>query len=309
MNPLIKAVPPFLVRTFARRYVAGDSVEKALAVSRALWARGLYSTLDLLAENIDTPECAAANLHTYLQTIDEVAGNEELRESTSVSLKLSSYTTSPLDKGGNAEGCAEALSHIIQHATERKVGLSMDMESHHWTDFTLERFNEAHQHTHTPPDLGIVLQTRLHRCAADLNQLPQGCRVRLVIGIYEEPGDIALIDKAPMKERMLEYAATLLERGHYVEFASHDEDLINQFLTVVVPKSGRGKTAYEIQMLYGVPREKLQTRLVNEGILTRLYVPFATSWTMAVAYLRRRLDESPSLALMAGRNLWSFGGQ
>ena len=39
MNPLIRIIPPFLVRFFARPYVAGDSLAKAMEVSASLWKR------------------------------------------------------------------------------------------------------------------------------------------------------------------------------------------------------------------------------------------------------------------------------
>ena len=39
-----------------------------------------------------------------------------------------------------------------------------------------------------------------------------------------------LTDKAAMKTRMLDYGRTLLERGHVVEFATHDEACVRRFV-------------------------------------------------------------------------------
>jgi proline dehydrogenase len=179
------------------------------------------------------------------------------------------------------------------------------MESRHWTDFTLDcldrLFAAGHRH------VGTVIQTRLHRSLTDLDRLPPGARVRLVIGIYREPGELALTDKGAMKERLLEFARTLLSRGHYVEFATHDDRYVRRFLDEVVAEVGVGPDRFEIQMLYGVPRQKLLRSLVEQGLRVRLYVPFAVGWRMAVAYLRRRLDEYPTMALLVLKN-WFWRG-
>ena len=142
---------------------------------------------------------------------------------------------------------------------------------------------------------------------SDLDALPPGIRIRLVIGIYSEPDEIAITDKREMKERMLRFARTLLERGHYVEFATHDEPFVRRFVDEVVPATGVGLDRFEVQMLYGVPRDRLLGELRGRSVRCRLYVPFALGWPMAIAYLRRRLDEYPSMVFLVARN-WLFRG-
>ena len=74
MNPLIRIIPASLVRFFAKPYVAGDSLEKAMAVVAGLRAeRGLLSTLDLLAEDIREPEQVRRNLEAYLDMVAAAA--------------------------------------------------------------------------------------------------------------------------------------------------------------------------------------------------------------------------------------------
>jgi len=301
VNPLIRVIPSFLVRFFASPYVAGDSLEKAMGVVRRLRSeRGLLSTLDLLAEDIRKPEQAQQNLDTYLQMVD-AAGAVPAADRPTLSLKPSSYTTSPLQHGGDANGSREAILRIAQRAAERGVGLTIDMESRHWTDYTLDLVRDLYgrgmHHT------GAVLQSRLHRTEKDLDALPAGLRVRLVIGIYREPSDVALTDKPAMKERLLAYAEKLLQRGHYVEFASHDDACVRRFVEQVVPRTGVGRDRFEVQMLYGVPRERFLADLRRQGIAARLYVPFAIGWGMAIQYLRRRLDEYPAMVWLVTKNL------
>ena len=302
MNPLIRVIPSFLVRFFASPYVAGDSLQKAVGVVQKLRReRGLWSTLDLLAEDIRTDAQAQQNLTAYLQMVDAAAALPA-EDRPTLSLKPSSYTTKPMQHGGDAAGSREALFQIARAAKQKGVAITIDMESRHWTDFTLEAFRAMHQEG--LDHVGIVLQTRMNRTERDLDALPKGCRVRLVIGIYREPAEVALADKPAMKERMLAYAETLLRRGHYVEFATHDDAYVRRFVEQVVPKTGVGKDRFEVQMLYGVPRERFLADLLRQGVKARLYVPFALSWAMAIEYLRRRLDEYPAMVWLVTKNLF-----
>ncbi|MFM1871293.1 MAG: hypothetical protein RL398_715 [Planctomycetota bacterium] len=302
MNPLIRAIPPFFVRFFAKPYVAGDSLAAALGVVRQLRKeRGLLSTLDLLAEDIRQQPQADRNLATYLDMVDAAAAIPAADRPT-LSLKPSSYTTKPLHEGGDAAGSYEAIEKIVRRAAEKQVAVSIDMEGRHWTDFTLETLRKLHAAGHR--NVGCVLQTRLHRTEKDLDAIPAGMRVRLVIGIYKEPADIALTDKPAMKERMLQFAETLLRRGHYVEFASHDDAYVRRFVEQVVPAAGVGTDRFEVQMLYGVPRDRFLGDLQRNGIVCRLYVPFALGWDLAIQYLRRRLDEYPAMVWLVTKNMF-----
>ncbi|MHC4077248.1 MAG: proline dehydrogenase family protein [Planctomycetota bacterium] len=308
MNPLIRLIPPPLVRFFAGPYVAGDSLSKAMGVAARLWAeRHLSSTLDLLAEDIDSPELVTQNIQTYRDMIDAVAADERFADGArpTISMKLSSYTTGPLDAGGAAEGSRDAAIALCDYAKKRQVLLTLDMESRHWTDFTLGLLRDLHAAGHT--HIGAVLQSRLHRTEKDLDRLPENIRVRLVIGIYKEPKEHGIFDKTEMKARMLTYARTLMARGHFLEFATHDEKWIRRFLSEVVAAEGYGTDRFEVQMLYGVPRAKLLRELTQQGIGCRLYVPFAEGWPMAIAYLRRRLDEFPSMAWLVLKNWFRLG--
>jgi proline dehydrogenase len=261
----------------------------------------------LLAEGIETPELAAQNVQTYRDMIDAVAAGEAFTNGArpTISLKPSSYTASPLHAGGDGEGSRVAAFALCEHANRRSVRLTMDMESRHWTDFTLNLLDDLHLAGHT--HIGAVLQSRLHRTEHDLERLPKNIRVRLVIGIYKEPSQHAVSNKTEMKARMVSYARTLMQRGHFVEFATHDEKWIRRFLDEVVEPGGYGPDRFEVQMLYGVPRARLLRELTDQGIGCRLYVPFAVGWPMAIAYLRRRLDEYPGMAWLVLKNWFRRG--
>ena len=133
-------------------------------------------------------------------------------------------------------------------------------------------------------------------------------RVRLVIGIYDEPSDVALTDKAKMKERLLPFSARLLERGARVELATHDDAVVHRFVEEV---ASAAPERCELQVLLGVPRHKMLERVrshpVGAQLPIRVYVPFATDVSEATAYLRRRMDENPNMVIMVLRNLFSRG--
>lgn len=310
MKALIRHLPSFMVKFFARPYVAGDSLERGLAAARRLIdERDVLTTLDLLYEGVDDDEALEEVVQVYRSMIDEVAQRFEPAVRPSVSLKPSSFTKRPLDRypDEEPEGSFDAIQQFAEQARERGVDLTIDMEDRHWTSWTLETAKrlraDGHEH------VGVVLQTRLNRTEADVEALPEGIRVRLVIGIYNEPESVATADKRVMKERLLVCARTLLERGHYVEFATHDQRYVRRFLEDVVPAAGARAGSYEVQMLYGVPMQAMQANLRSGAVGSqgpvpvRLYVPFATSWEYAIAYCRRRLLENPSMATAVARNV------
>ena len=312
LTNLLDLAPGPLVRLFARPYVAGDSLEKGLAVARRLLRdAGIVTTLDLLAEEVQSEERARANQATYLEMIRAVAGDPGFhapRDRPTISVKLSSFTTAPLDRGGDARGAREAVEVVAVAAKRHGVPLTLDMEDHCWTDFTLDLAIDLYRRGF---DVGTVLQTRLHRTQRDLDRVPEGMRIRMVIGIYLEPPALALVDKPPMKARLIEQSAHLLERGVFVEFATHDEAVVRRFFVDVVRPRAIGGERFEVQMLYGVPRAALLGEILAGGLSpadgvpppVRLYVPFATAWDQATAYCKRRLHNNPHMAAYVVLNL------
>ena len=297
---LAQLVPGPLVRFFARPYVAGGDQASALTTAALNLQSGLDTTLDLLGEDVTSAGQIEQNADVYARLIRALADDPRFLDSAhrpTVSLKPSAFTTE------SHEEAFEAIQPIVELAHQKAVGLTIDMENQAWTDITIERSVALYEKGH---DVGTVLQTRLNRTEADLARIPAGMRLRLVIGIYPEPADIATTNKIEMKERMLQFSETLLEKGAKVEFATHDDAYIERFATDLAP---RYPGQCEVQMLLGVPRTTMQSRLlVGElgcPLPVRIYVPFAVSWADATAYLRRRMAESPSIIWLVLRNLFN----
>ncbi|MHC4956622.1 MAG: proline dehydrogenase family protein, partial [Planctomycetota bacterium] len=280
---LARLVPGPMVRWFARPYVAGASMDEALDVAAGLLSDGgLLTTLDLLGEGVTRPDQVDANIRVYEDMIDAIASDtryDGAASRPSISLKPSAFTTGPM------EAVCDPIRALCERAHQKGVAFTIDMEERRWTDLTLDLAVSLFERGN---DVGTVLQTRLNRTEADLERIPAGMRLRLVIGIYPEPEDVALTDKRGMKQRMLDFARTLLARGVKVEFATHDEATVERFVREVAPAA---PDRCEVQLLLGVPRTKMQAA-VRDGsweipLPVRLYVPFAIGWDDATAYLRR----------------------
>jgi len=297
---LSRLVPAPLVRWFARPYVAGDSLDMALDAAAGLWRdRGLLATLDVLGEEVKEKARVDANVKLYADVIDALSRDPRFadpRTRPSVSLKPSAFTA------GGPEEARAPIADVAAHAREKRVALTVDMEDHRWTDFTIDLATGLFEKGN---DVGTVLQTRLNRTERDLARIPPGMRLRLVIGIYPEAQEIAIADKHAMKERMVSFARRLLGRKVFVEFATHDTGAVERFVHEVAPMD---PDRCEVQMLLGVPRTDFQARVRTGGygpaLPVRLYVPFANGWDDATAYLRRRMAESPSMAWLVLRNLF-----
>ncbi len=291
-DTVVDLMPTWMVKFFAGPYVAGDSEEKAVEVARDLWQeKKLKSTIDLLGEEVTSSEEVDLTMESYEKLI-RFLGEQEY---ATISIKPTQFGSHE-----SMETCRENMRKITAESYEKNIPVTIDMEDHNYTDLTLQIYKELLPEF---PGLGTVLQTRLHRTGDDIKNLKGlKTRIRLCIGIYLEPRSIALQRKSEMKKRLLEQSEILLDDGHYVEFATHDEKIIRRFLEMADRREFK-KDQYEVQMLLGVPRRSLQQELIGEGIDVRLYVPYAVSWKLAMAYCKRRLAANPNIAYYGAKNI------
>ena len=290
---VVDLMPGPLVRTFAAPYIAGKGISSGVAKADELHASlGLYSTVDLLGEEVFRHEDVEATVQVYFRMIEALKD----RIYASISLK-----PTQLGIHESEAYCQDNLRRIVEAAAGHGLHITLDMEDRQFTDATLRMFKAIRDDFN---NFGIVLQSRLFRTPDDIRALhARPCKVRICIGIYSEPPGVALQDKAEMKARLFEQVRLLLDHGHYPEIATHDEPLIRRCIEHL-DKHGVRKNAYEFQMLLGVPRTRLQREIVQRGQIVRLYVPFAEDWKYAVNYMKRRLAGNPAMALMVMKNLF-----
>jgi len=275
--------------SFARRFIAGETVDEAIAAARALEARGMMLTLDFLGESVATLDDAAAATAQYLQVVDAVvaAGIER-----NVSLKLTQLGLD-VDKASTLDN----LRRILERAEPAGFFIRIDMENSPYTDVTLELFETLWRHGHRR--IGVVLQAELHRSENDLERMNTlGARVRLVKGAYREPKSIAYQNKADVDRAYERMMTALLSGGTYPAIATHDPVMIDK-ARLWARDHAIPKDSFEFQMLYGIRRD-LQTALVRDGYRLRIYVPFGREW---FPYFMRRLGERPANVLFVLRSV------
>ena len=270
-----------LAKRFAKRFVAGEVLDDALGAVRALNAKGITASLDLLGESVTNEREARSAANAYRDILERIHGQ---RLDANVSLKL---TAMGLDI--SEELCVDVVAGVLEKARSYGTFVRLDMESSAYTDRTLRLF-EDRLYPAYKDNVGIVLQSYLYRTWSDVERAIQlRCRVRLCKGAYKEPAAVAFPDKRDVDRNYLKCLHALLERGNYPGVATHDPTIIAEAKRYAadhqIPNS-----RFEFQMLYGVRRD-LQEQLVGEGYGMRVYVPFGTQW---YPYLMRRLAERPA---------------
>jgi len=266
--------------SFARRFVAGETLAEAIEAGRAVEARGLLLTLDHLGENIGNLAEADAATRAYLAMVQAIV---EAGISRNISLKLTQLGLD-VDKGSAVDN----LRKILERAEPAGFFVRLDMESSHYTDVTLEIFETLWNQGNR--GLGVVLQAALRRSEQDLERVTAlGGRIRLVKGAYTEPRAIAYRKKADVDAAFARMMKVLITGGHDPAIATHDEAMIG-LTRQWAADQGVAPDRFEFQMLYGVRRD-LQAMLVKAGYRVRLYMPFGRQW---FPYFMRRLGERPA---------------
>ena len=278
---ILPLVPRTVVRRFSERYIAGTSVQEALAAVAALNRTGVRATVDVLGEFVtDLGESEAAT-RTYVALFDRIAA---AGLDTQASVKLTQLGLK-LDR----DVCAAHLRTLVAAAARHGNLLTIDMEDSSCTDATLDLFVGARRES---PHVGAVLQACLRRSRADLERiLPLSPNVRVCKGIYIEPEAIAFVDREEVRTSYLQMVEMLLGSRGFVGIATHDTVLVRACRELLRRHAATGER-YEFQMLLGV-REDLRRELLAEGHPVRVYVPFGEHW---YAYSLRRLKENPAIA-------------
>jgi proline dehydrogenase len=286
-----------LAKSFAHRFVAGETLDTALAAVARLNARGITASLDLLGESVHNEAEARAAGDAYATMLDRI---HKQKADANVSVKL---TAMGLDISEDL--CVAVMHKILQQAREYQTFVRIDMESSEYTQRTLDLF-EQRLYPAYRENVGIVLQSYLYRTFADVERANLiKARVRLCKGAYKEPETVAYPDKKDVDATYIRCMHELMLKGNYPGLATHDEAIIKEAKRFA-RENQIAPNRFEFQMLYGVRRD-LQDKLVREGYRMRVYVPFGTQW---YPYLMRRLAERPAnVAFLTGNVFKEFVGR
>ena len=258
----------------SRRFVAGETLEEALAATKATNDLGMAVSIDNLGENVTNAEEAKASAQLYHQLIEEMA---KRKLNANVSLKL---THMGLDV--DEKLAQQTVSDLVAHAA---------------------RFNNFVRSLHSRNGnrgyVGAVIQSYLRRSEQDVLALcAQGIRIRLCKGAYKEPPEIAFQKKSEVDANYVKLMKIMLKSGVYHGIATHDEKMIRATLDFAKAEK-IPPDSFEFQMLHGIRRD-LQESLVRDGWRMRVYIPFGTEW---YPYFMRRLAERPANVFFIAKNI------
>lgn len=282
-----------LARRAIRRFMPGEDPEAALAQAEAFRDEHIGSLFTRLGENIGRIEEADATAEHYLGLLDQIAARGIPGE---LSVKL---TQLGLDI--DAAAALRHMERLAERAAQDGGVVWIDMEGSAYTERTVTMYEQLRtQHT----NVGICLQAYLRRSAADVARLmPLDPAIRLVKGAYDEPSVLAYRTRSAVSTNYAALAIELLAAvaaGHPVRLGlgTHDVALIEQ-LAAHAAALGLARTAFEVQMLYGV-RMAEQRRLAAEGYRVRDLIAYGTAW---YPWYMRRLAERPANVLFALRQI------
>ena len=291
-NSWLRARVPRLpfVRRAVRRFMPGETLDDALDAAARYQPKGIGALFTHLGENLTQLSEADAVAAHYLGALERIRGRGIDGE---ISVKL---TQLGLDLDADV-----ARGHLVTLATrarELDAGtVWIDMEGSDYTEATVALY-ESLRPEH--PNLGICLQSYLKRTAADITRLlPLRPAIRMVKGAYDEPARIAYRTRSEVDASFVSQSVVILRDGNAgLGLGTHDVRLIEQ-IGASAQASGIPRSAYEVQMLYGIRTGELE-RLARAGYRARVLIAYGEFW---YPWYVRRLAERPANVAFVLRQL------
>lgn len=253
----------------ARRYVAGETLQDALAVAEALARDGLTSSIDLFGERTRDPQHADRVSDTYVEMAEAL---NDAPAGSWLSLDLSHLAL--------ATDARRARSRLdrIGAALPDGVRLQIGAEEAALTDAVLD----AVLHASDGSRLSATVQANLRRSPADAERLAAaGVPIRLVKGAYVETPNAALPYGDATDLAYLDLARRLGALGAETYLATHDA-ILREACRLAVPDA-------TIEMLLGVRPDVAHALAVDPSTQVRIYVPYGPRW---FRYAMRRFAEA-----------------
>ncbi len=280
-----------LFKKLTTRFIAGETIDEAIAAIREINARGSTATFDHLNEGVTSATAAEAEVAEYRNVLARI-DDSGIKSNVSIKLTQFGLEIDPDLAYRNAR-------RVVEDAVRRGNFVRVDMEGSNVTQLTFDVFNRLRSEFGLN-DVGIVVQSYLYRTKDDVATLLKiPARIRLCKGAYNEPADVAYPDKKDVDDNYVRVMQMLLSSGVYHGIATHDPKMIDATIDFA-QREGIGKDAFEFQMLYGIRRD-LQEQLALDGYGMRVYVPYGKHW---YPYFMRRLAERPANIWFVFKNLW-----
>jgi len=266
------------------RFVAGETIDDAVSYIRQINAENCTASFDHLNESVGSEAEAEKEVVEYLNILNQIS---QAQINSNVSIKLTQFGL-----GLDPELAYRNARRVVEDAHARGNFVRVDMEDSAVTQVTIDIFKRLRAEFGLN-DVGIVLQSYLHRTYADAQELVKlPARIRICKGAYNEPPEVAYPDKKDVDANYVKVMQLLLSSGVYHGIATHDPKMIDATIDFV-EREGIAKEKFEFQMLFGIRRD-LQRQLAHDGFNVRIYVPYGKHW---YPYFMRRLAERPA-------NIW-----
>ena len=279
-----------LFQKLTTRFVAGESIDEAVAAIRRINAEGGTASFDHLNESVTSRGETDAEVREYLSILEQI---DQTGIRSNVSIKLTQFGLQI-----DPELAYQNARKVVEDAARRGNFVRVDMEGSDVTQKTIDIFKRLRAEFGLD-DVGIVLQSYLYRTLEDAQELLKiPARIRICKGAYSEPPEVAYVAKKDTDENYIRVMKLLLSSGVYHGIATHDPRMIAATVEHA-QKQGIRKDKFEFQMLYGIRRD-LQAQLARDGYNLRVYVPYGKHW---YPYFMRRLAERPANIWFILRNL------
>ncbi|MET1116756.1 MAG: trifunctional transcriptional regulator/proline dehydrogenase/L-glutamate gamma-semialdehyde dehydrogenase [Comamonas sp.] len=320
-EPLVRAAVDAAVRLMARQFVAGETIEQALADGRVREAQGFRHSYDILGEGALTEAQAQHYLAAYAHAVEAVgraALGRGIHDGPGVSIKLTALHPRYC-RSQRARVMDELYPRVLRLAVVARrhgIALHIDAEESERLELSLDLLEKL---CHAPElagwnGLGFVLQAYQKRCASAIDFVLDLARrrerillLRLVKGAYWDSeikrAQLLGLDGYPVFTRKahtdvsyIACARRLLAAPDavYPQFATHNaRTLATVYHLAAADYPGAG---YEFQCLHGMG-EPLYEQVVGNaargglGRRCRIYAPVG-GHAQLLGYLVRRLLEN-----------------
>lgn len=264
----------------ANKWLGGTNVSSAIREARRVNSYGERAILNYLGEDLTDRKAIGRNVSRYFELIRLMKRNGIIG---SLSVK-----PTQLGLAINEELFVKNYSSIARTAASAGVFVWLDMENYNYISKTVDGYIRVHKRY---GNTGICIQARVRRSLSDLRRIVRNKgRVRLVKGAYGSLGRITYNGREEIDGNYRRCMRYLFEKSSGFMIATHDLDIIEEALRL---RKAHRKMV-EFAMLKGI-RGKLARRLVSEGNVVNIYIPFGEEW---FAYAVRRLKEEGHLMLL-----------
>ncbi|WP_043837791.1 trifunctional transcriptional regulator/proline dehydrogenase/L-glutamate gamma-semialdehyde dehydrogenase [Muricoccus aerilatus] len=318
-EPVIRRGVDLAMRMMGEQFVTGQTIEEALARSRALEAKGFRYSYDMLGEAATTAEDAARYLRDYenaIHAIGQASAGRGIIEGPGISIKLSALHPR-YSRAQRARVMAELLPRVAGLAVLARrydIGLNIDAEEADRLELSLDLLEGLchDERLEGWNGVGFVIQAYQRRAPFVIDFVVDLARrtgrrmmVRLVKGAYWDSeikrAQVDGLEGFPVFTRKIHTDVSYLACARrllaspdavFPQFATHNARTVATIHEMAGPAAWRPEQ-YEFQCLHGMG-EPLYEEVVGHNHLDRpcrIYAPVGTHETL-LAYLVRRLLEN-----------------